>query len=223
MEARPPSTNGTDAPIRVLVADRQPLFREAAARAVRQRVQFSLVGEAGDGRAALRLLRAEHPDVAIIDVRLPGIDGHRVLNAAVRDGLASRILLVSSADDAAASYAAIEAGAGGWLARTIDAGELCAAIDAAARGEVALGRDAHTLIAGEIRRRAASERDAILTERERQVLVFVAAGLGAREIGEQLHLSTGTVKSCLLQIYRRFGVSERAAAVAVALRRGLIE
>lgn len=218
----PPTTNGTP-PIRVVVADRQPLFRDAAARAVRQCAQFRLVGEVGDGRSALRLLRAEHPDVAIVDVRLPGIDGRRVLNAAVRDGLASRILLISSADDAASSYAAIEAGAGGWLSRTVDAGELCAAIAAAARGEVALGRDAHTLIAGEIRRRAASERDAILTERERQVLMFVADGLGAREIGERLHLSTGTVKSCLLQIYRRFEVSERAAAVAVALRRGLIE
>ncbi|MDW5593366.1 response regulator transcription factor [Conexibacter stalactiti] len=218
-----PSTINGAPPVRVLVADRQPLFREAAARAVRQCAQFRLVGEAGDGRSALRLLRVEHPDVAIVDVRLPGIDGRRVLNAAVRDGLASRILLISAADDAASSYAAIEAGAGGWLSRTVDAGELCTAIAAAARGEVALGRDAHTLIAGEIRRRAASERDAILTERERQVLIFVADGLGAREIGERLHLSTGTVKSCLLQIYRRFEVSERAAAVAVALRRGLIE
>jgi len=205
----------------VLVADRQPLFREAAARAVRQRPQFHLVGEVGDGRSALRLLRIETPDVALIDVRLPGIDGHRVLNAAIRDGLSSRILLVSS-EDGAASYAAIEAGAGGWLSRSVDAEELCGALAAAARGEIALGRDAHTLIAGEIRRRA-GERDPILSERERQVLLYVADGLGAREIGERLHLSTGTIKSCLLQIYRRFGVSERAAAVAVALRRGLID
>ncbi len=146
-----------------------------------------------------------------------------MLNAAVRDGLTSRILLIASADDGAAGYAAIEAGAGGWLSRGVDADELCAAIAAASRGEVALGRDAHTLIAGEIRRRAVGERDAILNEREQQVLLYVAEGLGAREIGELLHLSTGTIKSCLLQIYRRFGVSERAAAVAVALRRGLIE
>ncbi len=209
-------------PVRVLVADRQPLFREAAARAVRQRAQFRLVAEVGDGRSALRLLRVEAPDVALVDVRLPGIDGRRVLNAAIRDGLTSRILLISSADDGAAGYAALEAGAGGWLSRAVDADELCAAIAAAARGEVALGREAHTLIAGEIRRRA-GERDAILSERERQVLLYVAAGLGAREIGDLMHLSTGTIKSCLLQIYRRFGVSERAAAVAVALRRGLIE
>lgn len=104
-------------PVRVLVADRQPLFREAAARAVRQRAQFHLVGEVGDGQSALRLLRAEAPDVALVDVRLPGIDGRRVLNAAVRDGLTSRILLISSADDGAAGYAALEAGAGGWLSR----------------------------------------------------------------------------------------------------------
>lgn len=216
------SSNGHAAPVRVLVADRQPLFREAVARAIRQRAQFSLVGEVGDGRSALRLLRGEQPDVALVDVRLPGIDGHRVLNAAVRDGLTSRILLLSSVDDAASSYAAIEAGAGGWLSRTVDAEELCVAIAAAARGEIALGRDAHTSIAGEIRRRA-SEREEILSDRERDVLLYVADGLGAREIGERLHLSTGTVKSCLLQIYRRFGVSERAAAVALALRRGMID
>lgn len=210
------------APIRVVVADRQPLFREAAVRAVRQRTQLRLVGEAGDGRSALRLLRAEAPDVAVVDVRLPGIDGRRILNAVVRDGLVSRILLVASTDDGAAGYAAIEAGAGGWLSRTVDADELCAAIVAASRGEIALARDAHTLLAGEIRRRAGAATP-ILSERERQVLTYVADGLGAREIGERLHLSTGTIKSCLLQVYRRFGVSERAAAVAVALRRGLIE
>lgn len=209
-------------PVRVLVADRQPLFRDAAARAIRQRVEFLLVGEAGDGHSALRILRGERPHVAIVDVRLPGIDGRRVLNAVVRDGLPSSILLVSSADDGAAGYAAIEAGAGGLLPRTVDAEQLCVAVAAAARGEVALAPGAHALIAGEIRRRG-SEREAILTERERQVLLYVADGLGAREIGERLHLSTGTVKSCLLQIYRRFGVSERAAAVAAALRRGLIE
>lgn len=209
-------------PIRVLVADRQPLFREAVARAVHQQAGLRLVAEAGDGRSALRMLRIERPDVAIIDVRLTGIDGRQILNAAVRDGLGSRILLVSSLDDGAATYAAIEAGAGGWLSRTIDADELCAAIVSAARGEVALGREVHTLIASEIRRRAGDD-DAILTGREREVLLFVADGLGAREIGLELHLSTGTVKSCMLQIYRRFGVSERAAAVAVALRRGLIE
>jgi two-component system nitrate/nitrite response regulator NarL len=209
-------------PVRVLVADRQPLFRDAAARAIRQCAQFLLVGEAGDGRSALRILHDELPHVAVLDVRLPGIDGRRVLNAVVRDGLPSSVLLVTAAGDGAAGYAAIEAGAGGLLPRTADAAQLCAAVAAVARGEVALAPGAHALIAGEIRRRGGG-RETILTERERQVLLYVADGLGAREIGERLHLSTGTVKSCLLQIYRRFGVSERAAAVATALRRGLIE
>lgn len=209
-------------PVRVLVADRQPLFRDAAARAIRQCAEFLLVAEVGDGRSALELLRGELPHVAIVDVRLPGIDGRQILNAVVRDGLPSSLLLVASTDDGAAGYAAIEAGAGGLLPRTVDAGELRAAVAAAARGEVALAPGAHALIAGEIRRRGGGQ-EAILTERERQVLLFLADGLGAREIGERLHLSTGTVKSCLLQVYRRFGVSDRAAAVAVALRRGLIE
>ena len=195
------------APIRVLVADRQPLFRDAVARAVRQRAGFNVVGEVGDGRSALRLLRTERPDVAIVDARLPGIDGRQVLNAAVRDRLGSRILLVSSHDDGAASYGAIEAGAGGWaVAHGRRRGAVRRDRQRGARRGLALGREVHTLIAGEIRRRAGDE-DAILTERERAVLLHVAEGLGAREIGLRLHLSPGTVKSCMLQIYRRFGVS----------------
>lgn len=209
-------------PTRVLVADRQPLFRDAIARAVRQRSQFQLVGEAGDGRTALALIRHHRPRVAVIDVRLPGISGHQVLNAVVRDDLPTRILLLAAAADRHSSYDAIAAGAAGWLSKAASGTQLCDAIDAVALGDMAMTPDVQTVIAAEIRRRS-DEGQPLLDERERRVLELVAAGLSADEIGRELYLSTGTVKSILLRMYRRFGVSERAAAVAMALRQGLIQ
>jgi two-component system nitrate/nitrite response regulator NarL len=218
----PPTQAAAEDPIRVLAADRQPLFREAVARAVRQRARFQLVAEVADGRAALAALERDRPDVAVLDVRLPGLDGARVLNAVVRDEVPTRVLLLSAGFDTAVAYDALAAGAAGWLSKGADEQELCAAIETAARGEVVITPDAQTAIATEIRRRA-STCEPVLNPRERQVLDLVAAGRSATEIGHDLHLSTGTVKASLLKLYKRLGVSERAAAVAVAMRRGLIE
>jgi two-component system, NarL family, nitrate/nitrite response regulator NarL len=209
-------------PVRVLAADRQPLYLEGVARAIRRRVAFQLVGEVGDGRAALAVIERECPDVAVIDLRLAVLDGRRVLNAVVRDELRTRILLLAPSGDAAEAYGAIAAGAAGWLSKGADERELCAAIAAVARGDVALTPDAQTAIATEIRRRSNGAHP-VLDDRERRVLALVAEGRSAGDIGRELHLSTGTVKSSLLKLYRRLDVSERAAAVAVALRRGLIE
>ncbi len=220
---RPERSSGpAAAPTRVLIADRQPLYRDAVARALRQHPQLQSVGEAADGRTALELIRRLEPEIAIVDVRLEQIDGRRVLNAVVRDELPTRIVLLAAATATDGGYEAIAAGAAGWLSRAIEATELCEAIESVARGETALGREAQTEIAHEIRERAQGGQP-VLSEREQAVLVLVADGRSAEEIGRALHLSTGTVKSVLLRIYKRFGVSERAAAVAVALRRGLID
>jgi two-component system nitrate/nitrite response regulator NarL len=210
------------APIRVLAADRQPLFREAVARAVRQRSDFQLVAEVADGRAALAAIERHAPDVAVVDVRLSGLDGVRVLNAVIRDELPTRVLLLASVLDGSAAYSALAAGAAGWVSKAAGEAELCAAIMAAAHGEVALTADAQTAVAAEIRRRATAC-EPVLSEREWRVLRLVADGWSAGEIGHEIHLSTGSVKSSLLQLYKRLGVSERAAAVAVAMRRGLID
>jgi two-component system, NarL family, nitrate/nitrite response regulator NarL len=210
------------APIRVLTADRQPLFREALARTVRQRAGFQLVAEVADGRAALAAIERDAPDVAIVDVGLPGLDGARVLNAVIRDEVPTRILLLSNSSVGSQAYEALAAGAAGWLSKAADEGELCAAVAATARGEIALTGDAQTAVAAEIRRRA-TQPEPVLNDRERQVLRLVAEGWSAGEIGRELYLSTGSVKSSLLKLYKRLDVSERAAAVAVAMRRGLID
>jgi two-component system nitrate/nitrite response regulator NarL len=208
--------------ITVLVAERHPLFREGLVRAIRQRAALQLVGEASDGRAALDRIQRHEPDVAVVDADLRRLDGAQVLNAVVRDGLATRVLLVSGTVDPDAAYRAIAAGAAGVLSKHTDAEQLCRAVETAAGGAVVLGPEAQTWVATAIRRRAQAPRP-IIGDREQRILLLVAEGLSAAEIGRSLHLSTGTVKTCLVRVYERLGVSERAAAVAAAMRRGLIE
>jgi two-component system nitrate/nitrite response regulator NarL len=145
-----------------------------------------------------------------------------VLNAVVRDELPTRVLLVTSTSDAEGGYDAIAAGACGWFSKTSGEQELCDAVTTIATGRTAFCRDVQTSVASEIRRRA-RRGDPILSERERAILTLVACGWSVGRIGRELHVSPGTVKSVLLRVYKRLGVSERAAAVAVALRRGLIE
>ena len=209
-------------PVRVLAADRQPLFREALARAVRRSSALQLVAEAADGGAALAAIERHRPDVAVVDLRLPVLDGARVLNAVVRDELPTRVLLVGDEFDSRTAHDALAAGAAGLLPRTIGEEEVRAAVAAVAGGSIVIGEREQTIVASEIRRRAAANRP-LLTERERTVLLLIAAGRGVAEISARLGLGTATVKAVLLDLYRRFGVSDRAALVAAALRRGLID
>lgn len=211
-----------DGIISVLVAERQPLLREGLVRAIRQRANLQLVSEAPDGRAALERILQHQPDVAVVDASLRRLDGAQVLNAVVRDGLSTRVLFVAAADDQDGAYRAIAAGAAGVLSKHTDAAQLCSAVMTAAGGDAVIAPETQTWVVRAIRRRAQPQ-EAILTDRERRVLLLIAEGRSAAEIGRALHLSAGTVKTILVKLYDRLGVSERAAAVAAAMRRGLIE
>jgi two-component system nitrate/nitrite response regulator NarL len=224
MTARPaPSSPGTPrSRVRVLVAARQPLLREAVARAVRQRVDLQLVAEVPDGPAALEAIERAAPDVAVVDSRLPRLDGGRVVRAVVRDGLDTRVLLLGAGGDSDGAYDALAAGAAGWLSAATHERELCGAIVAVARGGIAVSPDAQTALAAAIRRRASGD-EPLLDARERRMLALVAQGRSASEIAAEMHVATGVVRSRLPRLYQRLGVSDRAAAVAVAIRRGLID
>jgi two-component system nitrate/nitrite response regulator NarL len=208
--------------VRVVVADDHPLYREAVVRAVRERPEFVLVGEAADGRAALELIRAEAPDVAVLDVKMPELDGLRVLNAVRRDGLATRVVLLSAFLDGAMAYEAVAGGAAAFLSKDADRRRIADTIAAAGRGETVLAPEIQAGLAQEIQLRGARDRPG-LSAREREVLEHIAAGRTAPEIAKLLHLSPATVKSHLQALYEKLGVSERAAAVAEAMRRGLLE
>jgi two-component system, NarL family, nitrate/nitrite response regulator NarL len=208
--------------VRVLAADGQPLYREAVARAIRERPELELVGPVDNGRDALEAIGAEQPDVAVIDRTLTGLSGGQVLNAVAREGLHTRVVLIATQPDPCEVYAALADGAAGYLTKNTDARQLCDAITAVARGRTVLAPELQAGVAGEIRLRATRDRP-IMSERERQTLTLIAEGLSAPEIGRALHLSTATVKTHLQHIYEKLGVSERAAAVAEAMRRGLLE
>jgi two-component system, NarL family, nitrate/nitrite response regulator NarL len=208
--------------VRVLAAHRHPLYREAVSQAIKRRPDLELVAQASDGREALRAIAAEQPEVAVIDGTLEGLNGDQVLNAIGRDGLETRVVLIAAEPDPELVYAAIANGAAGYLTKDADARELCDAIAAVARGTTVLAPQLQGGIAGEIRLRAVHERP-FLSDREREVLNLVAEGLSAPEIGRRIHLSTATVKTHLAHVYEKLGVAERAAAVAAAMRRGLVE
>jgi two-component system nitrate/nitrite response regulator NarL len=209
--------------IKVLIADDHPLFREAIARVVRSDPEFDLVAEARDGETALEEIRALDPDVAVIDVRMPEIDGSDVLVTLREEGRRTNVVFLSAFLDSRTVYDAVAAGAHAYLSKEADREEIVAAIKAAARGETILGPEVQTGLAEQIRIR--EERDARprLSEREHEVLRLIAQGLSAPEVADRIHLSTATVKTHLQHLYEKLGVSERAAAVAEGMRRGLVE
>jgi two-component system, NarL family, nitrate/nitrite response regulator NarL len=208
--------------VRVFVADDHPLVREGLLRAVGDRPQLELVGSAGNGREALDGIRELRPDVALLDVKMPQLDGIGVVRAVTREELPTRVVFLSAYVDSAVAYRALAAGAAGFLSKESPSQAVCDAIVAASRGETVMSPEVQSGIAEEIRLRAAPERLS-LSARENEVLVLIADGLSAPDIGKRLHLSPATVKGHLKSLYEKLGVSERAAAVAEAMRRGLLE
>ena len=206
----------------VLVADDHPLYREAVVRAVRARPDFELVGEVGDGREALDAIRSGLPDVAVLDVEMPSLRGIEILEALRRDGAITRVVLLSAHLESDTVYEAVAGGVAAYLSKAAPGERICDAIAAVARGEVVLPAEIQAGLASEIRLRSEPGRPA-LSPREQEVLALIAEGLTAPAVGRELHLSTATVKSHLKTLYEKLGVSDRAAAVAEAMRRGLLE
>jgi two-component system nitrate/nitrite response regulator NarL len=206
----------------VFIADDHPLVREGLVRAVAGQPALEMVGSAGDGREALEAIRRIQPDVALLDVKMPELDGLAVVRALQRDDLPTRVVFLSAYVDSAVAYRALAEGAVGFLSKEASAATVCEAIVAAHRGETVMSPEVQGGIAEEIRLRAAPERVA-LSGREREVLELIAEGRSAPDIAKQLHLSPATVKGHLQGLYEKLGVSERAAAVAEAMRRGLLE
>ena len=211
--------------VKVLVADDHPIYREGIVRAINERPDLELVGEAADGREALEKIQELGPEVAVLDIRMPGLDGTQVLSAMRRDGLATEVLFISAFMEPELAYKTVAAGARGYLSKEASRQEVCEAIITIARGGTALATEAQLGLAQEIqeRERRGGHGPPQLTEREQEVLKLVAKGLSGPEIAEEIHLSVTTVKSHLNSLYHKLDVSDRAAAVAEAMRRGLLE
>lgn len=208
--------------VKVLVADDHPVYREGIVRAVKERPDLELVGEAGDGREALAEIKRLLPDVAVLDIRMPGLDGTQVLGALRRDGVGTEVLFLSAFMEPELAYATVAAGARGYLSKEAARQEICDAIITVARGGTALAPEVQAGLASAVRDREHTETPS-LSPREQEVLRLIAEGLSAPEIGRRIHLSPATVKTHLHTLYEKLGVSERAAAVAEGMRRGLLE
>lgn len=208
--------------ITVVVADDHPLYRDGVVRALVASGQVDVVAEAGDGRAALAAIREHAPDVALVDYRLPELDGVAVVHAVNRDGLATRVLLVSAFTDSGVVYKALETGAAGFLPKEARREQIVDAVLACERGETVLPPEVATGLVSEIRLRRRHDAPA-LTEREQEILRLIADGKSLPAIAKELYLGVTTVKTHVQHLYEKLGVSDRAAAVAAAMRRGLLE
>jgi len=210
------------AKVSVVVADDHPLYRDGVVRALHASGRAEVVAEAEDGRVALEEIQRHKPDVALLDYRLPGLDGVEITHAIVRDGLPTRVLLLSAFADSGLVYKALQVGASGYLPKEARREQIVDAVLACARGETVLPPELASGLASEIRLRATSDAPA-LTDRESQILRLIAAGKSLPSIAKELFLGVTTVKTHTQHLYEKLGVSDRAAAVAEAMRRGLIE
>jgi two-component system, NarL family, nitrate/nitrite response regulator NarL len=212
----------SDPLVRVLVADDHPFFRDGVTRGLVQSGRIEVVAEVGDGRAALEAIRRDAPDVALVDYEMPDIDGLGVVKAVVRDGLSTRVLLLSAHTESAVVFQAVQEGAAGYLSKDARRAEIVEAVVDVARGRTVVPPELAAGLAGEIRMRAQTQGPA-LSERERQVLQAFARGMSVPQVAAELFLGVSTVKTHTQRLYEKLGVSDRAAAVAEGMRRGLVE
>lgn len=214
-------TSTVGKPVRVYVADDHPMFRDAVVRAIVEHPELELAGSAADGPRALEEIKRLGPDVAILDLRMPGLDGMQVTEALRTAGTPTRVLLLSGYGEGAIVHEALQAGAAGYLAKEAGEDELCRAALAVARGEGALSSELQRGLFNQIRAHAPGT-DPQLSENELEALEMAANGLSNREIAVKLIVSPGTVKTYLHRAYEKLGAHDRAAAIAEAMRRRLI-
>ncbi|MGE3285158.1 MAG: response regulator [Pseudonocardia sp.] len=208
--------------VRVVIADDHPFFRDGVSRGLVRSGLVDVVAEAADGHDALAAIRRERPAVALVDYQMSGVDGVGVVHAVVRDGLPTRVLLLSAFTDSAIVYQALQEGAAGYLSKESSRGEIVQAVLEVARGGTVVPAEVAAGLAGEIRRRG-EQAGPVLSERERQVLAAFARGLSIPQVAAELVLGVSTVKTHTQRLYEKLGVGDRAAAVAEAMRRGLLE
>jgi two-component system nitrate/nitrite response regulator NarL len=207
--------------IHVVIVDPQPLFRDGLARAIRQDSRLRLAAELGDGAAALDAIRRLRPDVAVVDLDCPELDGGRLAAAVACEELGTAIVILGARVRRDVAFDLVAAGVRGVLSKRMAGESVTDAVCRVAAGSSALCADAQTAVTQEIRVRHGDGRE-LLSRRELDVLALIADGLSSIEIGRRLHLAPSTVKSYTTRVFQRLGVSERAHAVAEAMRRGIL-
>ncbi len=213
-------------PIRVLIADDHLIVRQGLRLILETEEDLVLVGEAADGAEALTRCAELHPDVVLMDLRMPGMDGLTAIERLAVDQPAVAVVILTTYNEDALMLRGLRAGARGYLLKDTDREALFSTIRAAARGETLLkpemmARVLSQAAAGSSARETTGE--VTLTEREHEVLTAVARGDRSKEIAARLGISERTVKAYLGSIYAKLGVDSRAGAIAAAAQRGLLE
>ncbi len=207
----PPPTG----PVRVLLADDHAVVLEGLAALIGREPDMMIVGEATNGLDAVELWRMHRPDVALVDLRMPGLDGVGVITEIRRLDAGARVIVLTTYDTVEEIYQAIRAGARGYLLKDARREELLDAIRRVHAGET----DVPSVVSAKLALRVTEDP---LTQRERAVLALLADGRTNREIGSEIHVEESTVKSHLKSIFGKLHVVSRTEAVSVAIRRGLL-
>jgi DNA-binding NarL/FixJ family response regulator len=216
----------SDAPIRVLIADDQALMRTGFRMILDAQDDIEVVGEAIDGADAIRRFEKLAPDVVVMDVRMPTMDGIEATRRLAALGRPARVLILTTFDLDDYVYEALRAGASGFLLKDRPSEELVAAVRVIAAGEALLAPSVTRRLIEEFARRApAPTRTELdeLTEREREVLVLMARGLSNAEIARALFVADTTVKTHVGRVLHKLGLRDRAQAVVLAYESGLVQ
>ena len=212
--------------ISVVVVDDQDLVRAGLARILEGETDLHVVGQAADGREALEVCRELRPDVVLMDIRMPRLDGIAATKELIATGHAPRVVILTTFDLDEYVYESLRAGASGFVLKDAPANEIVRAVRAASVGD-ALVSPAITrrLIAEFARRRPRSGSGLVeaLTDREREVLVHMASGQNNREIGLSMHISEGTVRTHVGHVLAKLGARDRVQAVVLAYESGFVE
>jgi DNA-binding NarL/FixJ family response regulator len=217
------------APIRTLIADDQALLRGSFRVLIDTAPGLTTVGEAATGAEAVELARRHQPDVVLMDVRMPGLDGIEATRTICGDPATAhvRVLILTMFDLDSYVYAALRAGASGFLLKDVPPADLLAAIRVVAAGDALLAPAVTRRLIAEFSRRAEPARPLTrqlngVTEREREILVYVARGMSNQEIAEHLRLSLATVKTHVGRLLTKTGARDRAQLVVIAYESGLV-
>lgn len=207
------------ATLRLLIAEDHALVRDGLRAWLETQPDLQLVGEAADGPEAIRLGLALQPDVALIDLLLPGADGVAVCRALAAGSPATRLVVLTSSEDEAPVIEAMKAGALGYLSKAMGAAELLEAVRQAAAGETVLSTRAQAALARPLRSARPAQ---LLSPRELDVLALLAEGLSNGEIGQRLGIGESTVKTHVSNVLGKLGLSDRTQAAIYAWRQGLV-
>lgn len=206
--------------VRVVVLEPNPFYRRGLAAIIEAHPELDVLAESADTEEAMALLGSTRPDVVVVDA----VAGVELLERIAGSEDAPRSVVLAGSPSMECAYRALAAGASAYLSKEeADTTGLCDAILAVSRGQMVLSAGIQANIARDIREQRSGPQQPELTAREREVLTLTAQGLTASQVGEQLGVSTATVKTHLHHLYKKLGVGGRAAAVAEAMRRGLVD